>query len=355
MENQAFASMRIHMWEKEFIKPGQWERMIDAENYEAALEILKETRFGALFPGDDANYTLSEVLKRELQKQADAVLDLVKEPALKRLLFLRYDYHNLKILVKASTEPDRFSALFFPFGSLFLPNVKKQILAKKTFGKASRAEEAAVHAAKIWDETEDAQKVDSILDRAYFEDMHELSAKTGSIFFKAYAREITDFTNLLSFFRARWQNQPRHFLTEVFLPGGSISLSDLLSSRLAGPAQDDGKDSLSGVSMENLLAMLHRGGASTVTTQAWAQFGHDGDINALEKARDRVALQLAEAGGRRESGEALLFAYIVKVRTEIQDLNIIFGGKRIGLSPEEITSHVRCAASAMQIERSSHA
>lgn len=72
MDNQAFASMRIHMAEKALITSGQWDRMREAPDYDSALQVLKETRFGALFP-EGESYAVSEVLEKELQNQADFV------------------------------------------------------------------------------------------------------------------------------------------------------------------------------------------------------------------------------------------------------------------------------------------
>lgn len=354
MDNQAFASMRVHMAEKELITPGQWDRMREAPDYATAIQVLKETRYGALFTEGEFP-VLSEVLKIELQKQADFIFDLVREPELRRLLFLRYDYHNLKILVKASTEPDRFLSLLFPFGTLFLPQIKKQIAEKKTFGVATLAERTAVEAAKVWAETGDAQEVDFLLDRAYFTELHALSKKSKSPFFIRYAQEMTDFTNLLSFFRARVQQQPKSFLTHVFLPGGTIRVEDLLSPKVSSPVVEDGSNALSGVDREKLCAMLHRAGASNDTVNAWEAFAQTGDMNEVERVRDHVSLLLAVEGGRKESGLALLFSYLVRVRTEIQDVNIVLGAKRIGLPADKIAIYMRTITPGTQGERSRHA
>lgn len=354
MDNQAFASMRIHMAEKALITSGQWDRMREAPDYDSALQVLKETRFGALFP-EGESYAVSEVLEKELQNQADFVLGLVHESDQKRLLFLHYDYHNLKILVKASTEPERFSPLFFPFGTLCIPRLKKQIAEKKTFGVATLAEKTAVEAAKVWAETGDAQKVDFLLDQAYFAELQALSREIDSPFFLRYAQEMTDFTNLLSFFRARLQRQPKSFLAQVFLPGGTIRVEDLLSSKVSSPVTEDGSNALSGVDHEKICAMLRRAGASKETVRAWEAFAQTGDLNAVEKVRDRVAFLLASEAGRKESGLALLFSYLVRVRTEIQDINIVLGAKRIGLPAEQIASHLRLTTPGMQMERSRHA
>ena len=97
---------------------------------------LKETRYGDLLEGMDHAENFDQVLQEELAKQAKLVEDLVEEDALEEFLFLKYDIHNLKVLIKEFSregesdeegEDDDLSSLAYPFGHLFLPDVKEWI------------------------------------------------------------------------------------------------------------------------------------------------------------------------------------------------------------------------------------
>ncbi|MGE9994905.1 V-type ATPase subunit [Peptoniphilaceae bacterium SGI.137] len=337
----AFSSMRIRMAERSLLNRQQWERLLSAESLAEAVRLLMETRYSEVMGGLEHPEDFEKALTAELSRQAAFLSDLVKEPEDLRMLFLKFDYHNLKVLIKQllpenGAEIAEEETLSFPFGSLFIPQIREWVTRPGTNRRDTLLAEAVAAGVSIWNQTKDAQQLDFVLDQFYFRELFALAKGSKSRFFENYASESADFTNLLSFFRAQRQNRPIDFFAEVFIPGGKLSFKDFTMMRAGGNVS--GAGALGGAGMIRLFHRKHISGALEASLCAYLE---DGAITDLEKARDEFTMKKAEEARRVQAGPEVLFSYMLRVESEIQNLRIILSGKRSEVPAETIRTYLR--------------
>lgn len=362
MDNAGFASMRIRMFEKRLMTGEQLDRMIKAPTLEAAFNVLRETRYSDLMQKVNRPEDFSQGLSHILAYEAREVAALTQDEDVKRFLFLRYDYHNIKVLIKSTTDPERYDDLLFPYGTLDISKCERLLETKPSAGDDNQ-EKALLEGLAAWNKKQNPQEVDFIVDRYMYQEMNDRVKAMNSPALQQYVREMIDFTNLLSYFRGLRVERAGKILAEAFYPGGRIRREDLFTQDiLRSPALRESalnpaeKGAGNGdVDAQRLLVMLRRAEASDYMIRAVRSYFETGDIGALEKARDEFAYQAAVRSGRVTSGPEVLFSYMVRVETEITNIRIILYSVSVGKSPEEIRRDVRLSIDETERERRAHA
>lgn len=336
-QSYSFASMRIRMFERELITGAQWKRLLSSQDVNQAVQILKETRYGDLFEDMDHAENFDGALQREMAKQAKLLEDLVEDEDFEEFLFLKYDIHNLKILIKEADqmtsdeeEAEDLSSLAYPFGHLFLPSVKNWIKEPRQNPRQTDLQKATAEGLEVWLETHDAQALDLVLDRWYFKSLNRLAQASGEDFFKTAVQKMADATNILSFFRAQRQGLTRDFLARVLVEGGEIDPEEFFK--------------LYGLDSVNYTLFFRKAGLRRHFDRAIDAYLETGAIAGLERAKDQIQRKLAQEASRQPEGPQVLYGYLNKVETEIQNLRILLNGKRLSIPEEEIKERMRSDA-----------
>ena len=333
----AYASMAIRVMEKGFITSQQWQRLLQSPNIGEAAAVLRETRYSEFFDKLDQPEDFEIALGEAFKSRANEISELIEDEPLKNFLYLKYDLHNLKLLIKQETPLDGlktkgkhevdYEPLKFPFGSLPVSQVKEWLHAPSSNPEETLLQKAVAEGRETWVKTQDAQELDFVLDRWSFKMMKELAENSEVEFFKAYAQKLTDVTNFLSFYRARRQEKTKDFFALVLLEGGAIHPEEFIE-RYPMPEPEIG-------------SLLHKAQLGQEFEKAVADYQANQDITALERAKDNVALSMAKKGARTPTGPEVLFCYFVILETEIQNLRILLSGKRVGIAPEAIKERMR--------------
>lgn len=137
MDSMQFLQLipRIRVYEKKLLDKAQIERMIDANTSEGALKVLQETEYAAFMNEvrrpDDYEILLSNELVRlyKTMYEASPLKEIIDVMALK------YDYHNIKVLVKGLELDDskNISAVSVHFKGIEPENILENI--KKVLGE----------------------------------------------------------------------------------------------------------------------------------------------------------------------------------------------------------------------------
>ena len=127
---------------------------------------------------------------------------MVKTPSIFNLFRLRYDYHNIKALLKAEylglLDVDDIL-----FNSGAIPAQKlKAMLKDKSYAELSATMKKAIHNAReAYSKTGDPQAIDLELDKASFEETDALAKQLDNSFIKGYVSLSVDLNNLKSYLR----------------------------------------------------------------------------------------------------------------------------------------------------------
>ncbi len=299
----------LHAMETRLLTPEKVERLLEAASETEARKLLTECGYAEALPLEEALREHRETLYKELAAA-------VPEPRLIELFQLKYDYHNIKAILKAERRgisPEAF----------LLPGGRYDAAQEHMFQVSDTARRAAQEAAALLREN-DPQGADLRLDAACYDEMRTLAEEMKSNFLQGYVRQLIDAANLRTAVRAA-RSGSSEVLTRALLEGGSVSPHAIM-------ATDPVK-----------LGELFGAGALGKAVALGAAATSGGQLMAFEKACDEATEAYLSAARRTPFGEETVLCYLAAVENEITAIRIIMTGRQAGLSPEMIRSRLRNA------------
>lgn len=308
-----FASTRARLFEKNLLTQDQWKRLLQASDYDEALTILQETRYGEEIAKLSQKEDYEQLLSNELIKQAGNISELVRDDVLSSLLYLKYEYHNLKVAIQSDWEEEGFLDLEVP-----IPGIVERSEMKKKAYREGREE---------YEKNRNGQRLDELLDRYQYLELLEVTKPLKSDFFTEYRERSADFTNLLTYLRIQMRDEPRALFNSYFVAGGTLS-EDFFYAHWEKE-------------MKEIAASIRDSGASGVLKDAFERYLEHGDVSLLERHKDEALYAMAPVADQITYGPEILFGYFLKVEQEIQNLRILLAGKFVGLPAEAIEERIR--------------
>ena len=102
----------IRVLEKRLLTKNRLERMIESETCEEVLKLLSETEYSQDMTDIQNSRDYEKILKRETERVFSLVRNMSKNKEVVDILSLKYDYHNLKVLIKSKVfEKDNTNLL----------------------------------------------------------------------------------------------------------------------------------------------------------------------------------------------------------------------------------------------------
>lgn len=319
-----YAVGRIRALEARLISPADMDRLLDEETQQEVLRTLSE------FPDYAAILSAGElqpetILEEQLRQAYTTVSELSLGSKVIQSLRLKYDFHNLKLLLKAKlldTEPSGFIAVAFLPREQLERIVKEKALdmsAGRFVGETIRA------AVTLVDEVTALDTVDRILDRHYYAVF--LRSLSINPFLEEYARRTIDLLNLRTFWRVQAMGWPEERLAESLLPGGFLDDSFFLEE-FATPIADFVPRVKDGVYRRILQEALH------------AHQGR-GDLAVLDKLADDYLIQFLQRTKYYCFGLEPLVGYLAAKENEVMRLRTILFGKEKGIAADALQEITR--------------
>jgi len=317
-----FISARIRAMERNLLTAARMERMIDAPTAEDAAKVLGEIGYGDFSLSGEQS--LNGVLLAEREKMLQDITPMMPDRAVMDVFRVKYDYHNVKTMLKAlavSGDPDR---LLVDAGRVPADELADGLRVGDYSVLPGRLQVAAAEAAEVLHATGDPQRSDFILDRAYYEEMLELAEAAGSKFLTEYVRANIDSVNLRSAVRTLRMKKDSEFLKKVLFSGGGVPAEKVLA------AVEEGR-----------LEELYR---STALRQA-AEYGvasvTGGSMTKFEKACDDAVTAVVARAKQVPFGVETVIAYVAAKEIEFTAVRVILTGRMAGLSGETIRERLR--------------
>ena len=327
----AFAVGRVRVLETRLLDSGKFERMLEARDAEEVLRILGETEYAQAFAAVKNQNDYEAVLDYERHRVFELVRTmLAPERKIADLYFLRFDLHNLKVLLKAemtATSPEGLSdeGVFGPQRlEAMIGGTGSDAGIGIGTGIGTDSEKAPDYLA-LWIEqgrqamaSGDPQTVDLALDGVFYRFAAETARRGKWGVLERYWLGLIDLTNAVSTARCRRMATGADFLGKVLLEGGTIAAPEFLAF------YDQSAESLAHFLELHGYGKLFAG-KEDLTSPA-----------AFENASSNYLRQLlADAGQSFEIGPEPIFAYLLAKENEIRKTRIIIVGKSNGI-PREI-------------------
>ncbi len=326
-DQYAYAVGRVRAMETRLLDRSKIERMVEASSAEEALKVLGETEYAEYLAGLKNIYDYDTMLDQELHRVYLELHRFSPEPELVGLFACKFDYHNLKVLLKAQKMGEKRDELLVrDVGNIPLAVLIRAVNEEDYTNLPSKMRQAAEQISEAFRLEANPQLVDLLLDRAMFLEIFEKLEKLDSSYLKEYFTYLVDLINIKTYLRVKRTNNSREFLEQALLPFGEKDMTRLV--QLVDPLE---------VLVDRLMS------------SRYAQFIEDGiqtyqktdTLTRFEKLADNFLLKHVKKAKYVTFGPEPLAAFILAKENEIKVIRIIMVGKINQLPTEEIKERLR--------------
>ena len=319
-------SARIKAMETGLLTRERMEQVLEARTDEEALKLLQESGYPELH--STAPESLDAVLSAAREETLSDLADSAPDPRYIDVFKLKYDYHNVKTILKAAamgTSPDH---MLMDMGRVSAAELKEALQTGELDALPPMLAAAAAEAREVLDTTRDPQLSDIILDRWCYQDMDAVAEATGSDFLHGYVKAQIDAANLRSLVRTIRMGKNETFLAGILFAGGDVAEDAILKVSAA-----------KGSGMKELYQSTRFHAAA----EAGAEALGGGPLTEFEKLCDDAVGDYLAGAQFVPFGEAPLVGYLAARETEYTNLRILLIGRSTGLPADVIRSRLRAS------------
>lgn len=320
---------RLRVLETRLLDKSKIDRMIDSKSAIDSLRVLQETDYSAHITDAKRAEGYEEVLSKELVSVYDNLYKICPVKEIIDLIAVKYDYHNLKVLVKGKILNKDFSELLIPVGANDLSKLKYAVENDYYRDLDSLMKECLVKTFADFEINKDPQRVDTIIDKYQFENILNLSKLINHAGINKYVIAFADLTNIKTLLRVKKQKKNKDFLLDVLVQGGSIDKDRLVM--LLNEANENIPVKLAHTNYENILK------------DGIADFTASGSVSTLEKLIDNYIMGMMKDAKYITSGPMPVLAYVYAKENEIKQIRTIMVGKLNNIAEEVIRERLRDA------------
>lgn len=321
-ENFIQSSVRIRHAEKKLLTKQQLQRLADAKNLEDAIKLLNETSYSSELSKLDRPENYEQVLSEVLNKTYKEAMEISPDKSLVEILSCKYDYHNLKVLVKENILKEKFDSMYCMLDGNEI-EAFRELALKNDEGLSKDFKECL----DFFETTKDPQDIDIFIDKKYFEKVLSLAKDFKLEMITEYFKAMIDFINLRTFIRCRKQNQVKETLEKVLIKGGDIDTDKILDM-----FYED---------IEILPIKLKAYKIGRVLSKIVEEYKNTNSLNSFEKSMDDYLVEIVRKAKSIHYGAEVIFSFLFAKELEIKNLRLILVGKVNGLSADFIKERLR--------------
>ncbi|BBM59231.1 vacuolar ATP synthase subunit C [Leptotrichia hongkongensis] len=316
----------IRILEKRLLTRNRLERMIEAQTPEEVLKLLGETEYSQDMADIHGSQDYEIILKRETERVFSIVRNMIKNTGIVDILSLKYDYHNLKVLLKSKITGKDFSSLLMQAGMIDASKFKAKFESQSN-DLPQEIMEAIAEVQKDFEENHNPQRIDIIVDKHYFRNLSRLAKEIDVKVITDYVEGLIDFQNMITLFRVQKQKRDARFLETVIFEGGTISKNKIVASI------NDNTDTI--------LNKFKKEKLGTYLVKGLEAFSETKRLSELEKISDNYLMELNKESKYVVFGPEPLFTYLVAKEREINAVRMIMVSKINNISSDKIRERLR--------------
>lgn len=329
MDEMQFSQVipRLRVYETKLLDKSKLDRMIDSHSASEALKVLQETEYANIMTNVKRAEDYELILSEELKRLFTMMYDISPEKSLIDLMSIKYDYQNIKVILKGMFLKEDLSYLLVNVGTI--DSIKlKNLIENNDFRDLNPIMKEAIEETILkFEETKDPQILDIILDKYMFKQLVQIKNKIDDTFVDKYVKALIDSTNIKTLLRVKKQNKGREFFASVFIEGGSLDKDKLL-----GMLND---------AVENIITKLAFTDYAEFVRTGIEYFTKTNSVSMLEKLVDNYIMKIMKDAKIIPFGVEPIIAYIYAKETEIKIIRIIMVGKLNNIAAEVIRERLR--------------
>jgi len=316
-----FLTAMLRARETGMINTEKIDRMLDATGFDDAAKVLIDCGYP-----DVSGMSMSqidEVLERRRSEVFYEIANFGYAKDILDLFRLKYDYHNVKVLVKSSGVNTDASYLLSGSGRIGVKELSEAYVTGQRGDLPPPVADVMGSAAGILSRTGNPQLADIEIDKAYFGELSSIADRLKNTFISSYVRLLIDSANLRTTVRLSRTGRDRDFLQTALIPGGNVIAENIVSAFDDNVTAPFSGDALA--QAVHLGADAMKGGTQTLFELAC-------DNAVLHQVTDTMFISF---------GSAPVIAYLAKLEWEITIVRMILTGKYTGISKDIIRERLR--------------
>lgn len=338
METTQFAQSAawIRVLENQLLSDNEMERMVLAHNARDAYKILNETDYSSHTGDIDNVESFEEVINSGLHDAKVLINKIAPQKWAFNILWYRYDFHNMKVLLKAKHSEKAYEdikRLLLSFGQVPVEALKRYILDSEEalFEIPEKDEQYLKESIKIANtdylKSNDPQLIDVILDKRFCKIISKIAKETGNEFFITMTKKYIDLKNIELFIRLKIQNREESLLEKGFIDRGFLE-----KYRFVDAFRKDINDFA-----ENLKHTDY----GNIIREAVKGYEEDNSFVKLDKASYDHLTNYIQRAKRIAIGPEPVFAYFWAKKNNALIIRSIMVAKLNGIEPEDIRTMIR--------------
>lgn len=319
-----YATTRVRALEKNFLTRERIERMLDAKTDEDAAKVLYECGYGEMTAVTAAEW------ERVIADERDAVYHLISSLSNVKELCdffkIKYDYHNIKTLIKAEATGENPAHLLIDAGRMPVAAMTEAMRDQRYNELPGSLKLCVVDTRDVLSRTGDPQTADFLLDRECLKEMQDIAEESGSEFLVKYCKMFVDVYNLRAVVRTTRLSREPDFLKTVLVDGGNVPASKLIGVITAGSSLED-------VYSSTLLSEAAAAGVQSTEG--------DTPMTSFERHTDNALLKFLMTAKRAVFGEQPLVGYLAAKEGEFTTIRTILSGRVAGVAADALRERLR--------------
>ena len=318
-----YISTRLRAHENNFLGREGLMRLASARGYDDVIKLLSEHGWAKFDPNNSSE--LEQQITSKRQEMFDILERYAPDIKIIDVFRLKYDYHNIKVLIKSAALNIDAEYLLSGAGTIAPEKMLKAFREKDFSLLDSHMKIALQEAADMLSRTGDPQLSDLLLDREMAARMLLLSENTLSEFLTGYVKLLIDSGNLRVFTRAALCKKSHDYLRRAIFPGGSFG-----SMLLSGD-----------ISPDMIKSRVGNGPLAEAADAAAMAVEAGGSLAALDLACDNALLNYLRPSRIAPFGETQLIAYMQAFESELISVRTILSGRIAQMSEDRIVERLR--------------
>lgn len=323
----AYAAAHAFALENKLISRDRLERMVDAASAVEAYRILAETEYGNSITEISDPYSYEKLLAEETCRLRELIESISPAPNVTNLFFVKYDFHNIKVLLKGRYLDRYKDELLMEGGTLPIELLKEAIEDRNYESLPPVIGNRILELDEAMDLKVDPRKIDSAMDRAMYEYIFEECRRNKNTFVTNYFTAQVDLINIRSFMRVRKIDEVFAFLKEALLPYGSLD-AEFFERMMSMP-------------LEELPNELSHTQYAALVREGVRDFVRTGTLTVYERLMDNFLLNYVKVARWNPTGLEPVIGYLLAKENEIRLIRIVMVGKINNLPAGKIRERLR--------------
>ena len=298
-------------------------KMCEAASFGEAAKYLLDCDYPDMSGMDDVQ--IERTIADHRKQVVGEIAAFCPEPIMLDAFRIRYDYHNIKVLVKSHGEHGNTERLMSSCG-IVDPDVMAECYRSENYDRLpDHIRDCLRGARELLDRTGDPQRADFMVDRAYYTQLLTMTRGLSDDFYSRYVRHCIDGANLRSAVRARRIGLDKSLVEAAMIPGGYVETYSIVD------ASDE----------PQLLEILFFAGLFQKAAELGAAAMAGGPLTAFESECENTLTRWLDNAKYILCGPAPVLAFLDSLDSEVVAVRTILLGKKSGMSPEAIRERLR--------------